>query len=366
MDGEMARQAEEYLALRRRLGCELKRPGRLVRQFAWWCGQQHVTAVTADLVATWATLPGDVSPWYQWLRFSAARGFTIWLHAHDPAHQVPPADMLPCRQRRPDPRLLEPGEIAALIAAAGTRRPSSHAATYQTLISLMAITGMRLCEAVRMDDTDLDGEGLVLTLHGKNHKDRQIPLDASAVEALRAYARVRDAAHPARTSTAFFASTRGKRMAADQTRAMFARLVTKAGLAAGPSGRRPTLVSLRHTFAVTTMAAMLDGGASPDASFPALSMWMGHKKPMSATRTAAPVERPEPASTPDHGPDRPPARPRTSTASSTPGTTLAPGPALPCPPPGRHRPAQAVPPTRTGPSAARAPQRQPAPKSPGL
>src|SRR5450755_15281 len=176
------------------------------------------------------------------------------------------------------------------IAAAGTRRPSSHAATYQTLISLMAITGMRLCEAVRMDDTDLDGEGLVLTLHGKNHKDRQIPLDASAVEALRAYARVRDAAHPARTSTAFFASTRGKRMAADQTRAMFARLVTKAGLAAGPSGRRPTLVSLRHTFAVTTMAAMLDGGASPDASFPALSMWMGHKKPMSATRTAAPVE----------------------------------------------------------------------------
>jgi integrase/recombinase XerD len=59
-------------------------------------------------------------------------------------------------------------------------------------------------------------------------------------------------------------------------------LVSRAGLApAGPGTRRPVLNSLRHSFAVTTLISWLSAGTDVEASLPALSAWMGHKKPRS-------------------------------------------------------------------------------------
>ena len=93
MNGELPRRAEEYLQMRHRLGYELQRPGRLVRQFAGHCDAAGITHVTIQGALDWATFPQEVSSWYQWLRLSAVRGFATYLHALDPAHQIPPADL---------------------------------------------------------------------------------------------------------------------------------------------------------------------------------------------------------------------------------------------------------------------------------
>ena len=282
MTGGLRRQAGDYLQMRHDLGYELDRPGRLVRQFAGWCDNAGITRVTADAAMEWAMLPQDVTSWYRWLRLSAVRGFAAWLHACDPAHQVPPADLLPCRQDRPAPCLLSGSDVSALLAAAGRLRPAVHAATYQTLIALAAATGIRPCEAIRMNDEDINPAAQVLTVHGKNHKERQIPLHPTTVAALDGYARLRDRELPSHEVPAFFVSTTGARLTPDRAREVFAMLVNRAGLVpADPGARRPALNSLRHSFAVTTLISWLNGDTDVEASLPALSAWMGHKKPRS-------------------------------------------------------------------------------------
>jgi site-specific recombinase XerD len=278
----MRHAAEQYLQLRRDLGYELDRPGRAVRQFAGHCDAAGITRITSQAALEWAQRPEQASAWYRWLRFSAIRGFAAYLHALDPAHHIPPAGLLPCRQDRPAPCLLSAGDIAALITAAAALRPAVHAATYQTLIGLAAVTGLRPCEVIRMNDGDVDPASRVMTVHGKNHKERQILLHPTTVAALARYTRLRDQWLPRRDGPSFFVNSRGARMSADRAREVFAGLVARAGLApAGPGGPHPVLNSLRHSFAVTTLIGWLEADADVEASLPALSAWMGHQKPRS-------------------------------------------------------------------------------------
>ncbi len=281
MTGQLRHRAEEYLEMRRGLGYELHRPGRLVRQFADHCDAAGTTRVTTQAALDWATLPQEVTSWYRWLRLSAVRGFAAYLHAFDPAHQIPPADLLPCRQQRPTPYLLLGDATRALMAAAATLRPALHAATYQTLIGLVAVTGIRPCEVIRMDDEDVELTSRIMTVHGKNHKDRTILLHPTTLAALTDYARLRDEVFGHRTDPSFFVNTRGTRMSPDRTREVFAGLATKAHLTPLGSTCRPTLNSLRHSFAVTTLIQWFDAGTDIETNLPALSAWMGHKKPRS-------------------------------------------------------------------------------------
>ncbi len=281
MNGELRHQAGEYLEMRHGLGYELQRPGRLVRQFAGHCDAAGITHVTIQAALGWARLPQEVSSWYQWLRLSAVRGFAAYLHALDPAHQIPPADLLPCKQQRPTPYLLEAAAISALMAAAATPRPPLHAATYQTLIGLVAVTGIRPCEVARMDDGDVEPASRVMTVHGKNHKDRKILLHPTTLAALAGYARLRDEVLGHRAGPSFFVTIRGTRISEDRTREVFAGLASKAGLTPAGAARRPTLNSLRHSFAVTTLIGWFGDDTDIEANLPALSAWMGHQKPRS-------------------------------------------------------------------------------------
>ena len=281
MSGEIRRRAEEYLQMRRGLGYELDRPGRLVRQFADHCDAAGTEPVTIQAALDWATLPQEVTSWYRWLRLSAVRGFAAYLHALDPAHQIPPADLLPCRQQRPAPCLLGADAVSTLMAAASALSPPLHAATHRTLTGLAAVTGIRPCEVVRINDEDIDPASGVLTLHGKNHKERKILLHPTTLAALAGYARLRDEVPGHRAGPGFFVSIRGTRLRADLARRVFAGLITATGLTPPDAARTPALGSLRHSFAVTTLIAWFEAGIDIEANLPALSAWMGHKKPRS-------------------------------------------------------------------------------------
>ena len=126
------------------------------------------------------------------------RGFAVYLHALDPAHQVPPRGLMPATSRRTVvPYLYTDQEIAALMRAAGELSGPLRAATYQTLIRLLAVTGMRVGEAIGLDREDLDEQTGVLTVRGaKFGKSRQLPLHPSAVVGLRDYLDLRDRLQP--------------------------------------------------------------------------------------------------------------------------------------------------------------------------
>src|SRR6266496_2869902 len=120
--GALGVLAGKYLSFRRSLGFEMDKPGFLVRRFAGYCDGAGITRVTDQAVLDWILLAQPAAPSYRWLRLNAARGFAIYLHALDPAHQVPPPDLVPCRRDRPAPCIMTGEQIETLMDTAGTAR----------------------------------------------------------------------------------------------------------------------------------------------------------------------------------------------------------------------------------------------------
>jgi integrase len=210
---------------------------------------------------------------------SVVRGFTAYLHTLDPAVPVPPAGLFPPGPHRAVPYLYSADELAALLTATDTLRYPLQRATYRTLIGLLAVTGLRVGEGVRLNDADLDDEHGVLTVTGKFDKLRQVPLHPSSVAALRAYQRQRRAAHPRPSTPALLVSTPGTRLSYVNVSATFVKLVRRAGLAPRSASCRPRPHDLRHSFAVDTLLDWYRDGGDVAARLPLLSTYLGHVEP---------------------------------------------------------------------------------------
>jgi integrase len=270
----------DYLAVRRALGYLLVRPEKLLGQFLDYLDQTSEPIITVAAALDWARLPanGD-SNWWAY-RLSVLRGFATYLHALDPAHQVPPADLLPQRPRRASPYLYSDTDIAALITAAGTLRTPLRRATFATLIGLLAVTGMRVGEAITLDREDVDlTTGRLLVRYGKFGKTRELALHPTTVEALQGYLLLRDRAAPASGTSAFLVSTAGTRLIYCNVHNTFHRLVALAGLPPRPGSCRPRIHDLRHTFAVTAMLDAYAAGQDGQTRLTLLSTWLGHVHP---------------------------------------------------------------------------------------
>ena len=172
---ELARAAEDYLRTRRALGFKLIRPGQLLRQFVAFMDQGGLSTITTDAALAWATHPVDADPNWWGSRLGVVRTFASWMTAFDPHTQVPPADLLSYRSHRAEPYPYTGADITALMAEAATIGHPLRAATYQTLVGLLAVTGMRVGEAINLDRTDLDPVGGVLTI-GHTKFDKSLSL----------------------------------------------------------------------------------------------------------------------------------------------------------------------------------------------
>ena len=249
----------DYLTVRRAMGYKLTRTGGLLAQFVTYLEDTDAGTITIEHALAWATLPGETSLDWQAQRLSMVRGFASWMSALDPATEVPPTDLLPRRTHRPAPYLFSETDIAALLAACGMLRPLRRAMTYRTLFALLAVTGMRIGEAIRLDRDDVDvAAGLLLVRSTKFGKDRLLPLHSTTVDALTGYLDGSDR-QSRNTTAAVFTSTRGTRLRYGNVRTTFLSLVEHTGLRTRSTSCRPTIHGLRHSFAVNTL---LDG--SPD------------------------------------------------------------------------------------------------------
>jgi integrase/recombinase XerD len=187
----------DYLRIRRALGFKLERDAKLLAQFIDYLHQHDAVTVTVEHAVAWVRLPQGASRSWLAFRMSVVRGFAAYLSTLDPAVQVPPAGLFPAGPHRAVPYLYSDVDIAALLTAATTLRFGLQAATYQTLIGLLSVTGLRVGEAIGLDDADFDSQHGVLTVRGaKFGKSRQVPLHPSTVTALRGYQRLRDQTHP--------------------------------------------------------------------------------------------------------------------------------------------------------------------------
>jgi integrase len=269
----------DYLRIRRALGYKLARAEKLLAQYLDHLDRLDEQIVTVENAVAWVTLPAcDVNWWA--FRLSAVRGFASYLHALDPVHQVPPRDLLPRQSRRTTPYLYSDQEIQALMAATSSLRFELRQATYRTLIGLLSVTGMRVGEAIRLDNGDVDLRHGVLTVRDtKFGKTRELPLHHSTVGALRSYLRLRDHHQPTRVSDAVFISPAGTRLFYCNVSHTFVGLVERAGVKPRSARCRPTLHGLRHSFAVRTLLEWYRAGVEIQPRLPLLSAYLGHVHP---------------------------------------------------------------------------------------
>jgi integrase/recombinase XerD len=273
---------EDYLRLRRSLGYKLERAGELLADFVAFAEAAGTEHVRTEVAVAWALrAPNPHSRWRA-DRLGAVRSFARYLHAIDPVHEVPPSGLIPRGAGRPAPYLYSKDQVTALMAAARQLRSPLQAATLETVVGLLSVSGLRVGEVIRLDNADIDFEVAPLNVrNSKGGRSRVVPLDPSALEPLRSYIAVRDRWFPQASSDSFFVSTVGHRPSSGNLAIAFSTVVALAGLPARSAGVGPRLGGFRHSFAVQTLLEWHRSGVDVAPRLPLLSSFLGHVNPAS-------------------------------------------------------------------------------------
>ncbi len=279
----LSSQLDNYLRIRRGLGFALRTEERMLRRFIGFVSSEGSELLERDHFARWMKNFGSAGQhtWYR--RLGVVRLFATWLQANDSRHQIPPADLVPSRKRRPKPFIYTTAQIVRILEQAA-KLPSTNGIrrlTYPTLFGLIAVTGLRISEALSLDSTDIDfDERVVVVRKGKSGEQRIIPICESTSLKLKNYARERDRLCEGKT-TPFFVDDHGRRISDCAARYNFASVTEAVGLRQRkryqPHGVGPRIHDLRHTFAVQTMIGWYRRGLDPDKEMIKLITILGHE-----------------------------------------------------------------------------------------
>jgi len=243
---DLSAAVDSYLTMRRGLGFKLVDAGSLLPAFVGYLHHNGAEHVSTELAVAWATQPVNARPIWWRQRLGIVRGFADYLRNIDPDTEVPPRDLLPARQQRVAPYLYSAADIAALMGAARSLNPPLRAATYETFIGLLSVTGLRLGEALALNRDDLDKKRLLLIIRHAKRGGRKVPLHETTLRALQRYFDCVDRRFPEPVSPSVFVSIRGTRMNKDSIHATFPALIDSAGLTGRGQRPRPRIHDLRH------------------------------------------------------------------------------------------------------------------------
>lgn len=278
-------QLDRYLCVRRRLGYDLTTSERILRRFTRFADDEGAILIDTSLFLRWHATLAEARPSTRGARLSVVRLFAQWLSSFDPAHKVPPRGLLPSAVSRSRPHIYSDAEIEAIITAARSL-PSIYGLrglTCSTLFGLIAVTGLRISEALALDRDDLDIDlGVLRVRLGKLGKERLLPLDLSVMTELVGYRVERDRliGHPA---LPLFVTEKGNRLTDCSARYNFAHACQQIGLRTPQQycrhGRGPRIHDLRHSFAVKTMLGWYRTGKDPAREMIRLTTYLGHSDP---------------------------------------------------------------------------------------
>jgi integrase len=193
--------------------------------------------------------------------------------------EIPPEGLLPNRHNRAKPYLYSDEEIHQILDAA-RNMPTAHSLqpwTYHCLFGLLAVTGLRIGEALNLRSTDVDwSEGILTIREAKFGKSRLIPLHASSLKVLADYAARRDRLFVVRKTPYFFCSRYDGRLDEGQVRRVFYMVSRQIGIRGASASRGPRLHDFRHRFAVQTLLRWHHNGEDVRRRLPVLSTYLGH------------------------------------------------------------------------------------------
>jgi len=270
----LSQAVESYLAVRRACGFELKREGNLLRSFAVFSETRGKQRVCSEVAIEWAGLAASVNRRAR--RLGEVIRFTRYIRAEDQSHELPPPVFGSETRPRPVPYIFSRDDIQRLVQAASEAGYRSlRQKTYSTFFALLACTGMRVSEAIRLRFEDITPDGLMIWC-SKFRKSRLVPLHETARAGIERYLEQRRPYAP--FDDHVFISLPRKPLLPEDVETAFRTAVDKIGLRRGPGLPRPTPHSLRHTFAVRALETCPDGRDHITKHMLALSTYLGHSR----------------------------------------------------------------------------------------
>jgi len=272
----LATRVESYITLRRSLGYSFQKQAATLRALVRYVEVEQLDGpLTRDMALTFVfSWPGTANG--RAIRHGVVRRFCEYLSIYEPRTEALDPRALPRSRAIPPQRIVTDDELGSLMAACRRVSPDypERAPVLTALAGLLASTGLRSGEALRLDRDDVDLAGGVLHIRKtKFRKDRLVPVHPTTLTVLRNYARHRDAVFPVPKDPAFFLSSRGSRLSPPGLYAAFDAACELAGLDRG-KGLRPH--DLRHRFAVTRLAVWHQEKADVQALLPLLATYLGH------------------------------------------------------------------------------------------
>jgi integrase/recombinase XerD len=269
--------AYRYIELRRSLGFKLRKTSIHLTSFVEYAanaGEAHVRTDTA--LAGAKAMSSTQDSFYRRLRDVAL--FARFLQAEDTRHEVPQHRLFYRSQSRPAPYIFSADEVVRILAAAcslrATRLNPLKPGTYEMLFGLLAATGLRISEALKLRLDDVLADGMLHIRATKFNKDRLVPLHPTVVAKLDAHLRVRERYY-GNFEGHLFLTECGRPLPSGTARTAFHTLLRHARIAPDRP-RRPRMHDLRHTFATRVLEQCAAGRDEVARDFVALSTYLGH------------------------------------------------------------------------------------------
>lgn len=264
---------DSYLELRRSTGFRMGVHEYLLHNFASFAAQRGETHIRTRAAIEWAAQAP--SEGQRANRLGMLRVFARFARAEDAQHEVPPGRVFSARRVHYCPFIFTADQLHELLVRASQLPPSGSIRpwTFTTLFSLLAVTGMRISEALNLLLPDVTEDGLVIR-ETKYQKSRLLPLHPTAVAGLQRYLDRRGIAKDDHV----FISLRSRGIRYPGVVTVFLRLVREMGIHPGPGCPGPRMHDLRHGYAIRVLESSPGDPTVVDAHMLALMTYMGHSR----------------------------------------------------------------------------------------
>lgn len=274
---------EAYLKDRRNAGFKLRSEGLILKHFVSFLDEHEITHITVKLAVEFAVSNPNVSPERHAQKLSAIRQFAKYWSTEDSKTEIPPKNVLPYSYKRKAPYIYDDDEIISLLTCSNGGQPNDRfdQHVYFVLFGLLAVTGMRLSEALNLECNEVNFQDQIITIcKSKFQKSRCIPLHKTTMDVLQTFSAYRDHCFPNHTKRQFFIDCHGNPLKAEHVRYIFRKRASKINFSASKKGRNPRIMDLRHTFSVKTLLLWYKSDINNiDSYLPLLSTYLGHVSP---------------------------------------------------------------------------------------
>lgn len=272
-----------FLRHKQALGREYRAEYFRLRNLDHYLARRNATDLNTRIFLSWCETKKHVASGVRRADMLTVRAYCLYRRRSEPDCYVPDTRLFPHQHVQRSPYIFTEAEIRGLLNRTSDLRRISHTPlrleATRLILVLLYCAGLRIGELLRLDVDDYDSAEQTLYIRSsKFHKSRKIPLSPDAVFELKQYLTARQqlsSRHDVRKRLVWNGSGQGDGYSVGRFRLAIAQLLDREEIC-DCSGNRPTIHSLRHTFAVHALLRWYRCGVDLKSKLPQLAIYMGH------------------------------------------------------------------------------------------